>query len=129
MSNEQKKELKDCKPTGDITLRGGSSTRVLSKDNWQPLNNKSQSYNQIMGLMLDLLRRQPNLAPQYMQMPQPTLKTVIILLSLISKPDARLKGTEKLMDDLEEKLHLKSKYNQIHQGNQDFQSWLSCLQQ
>ena len=40
-------------------------------------------------------------------MPQPTLKTVItaiILPSLINDPDARPKGTEKLMDHLEEEL-------------------------
>ena len=58
-----------------------------------------------MGLMLELVRRQPNLAPQHLQMPLPTLKTVIpttILPSLTNKPDARLKGTEKLMDHLEE---------------------------
>ena len=38
-------------------------------------------------------------------MPQPTLETLIttiILPSLIEEPDARLKGTEKLLDHLEE---------------------------
>ena len=58
-----------------------------------------------MGLMLELVRRQPNLAPQHLQMPQPTLKTVItaiILPSLTNEPDDRLKGTEQLMDHLEE---------------------------
>ena len=57
--------------------------------------------------MLGLLRRQSNLAPMHPQIPQPTLKTVttaIILPSLINKPDARLEGTEKLMDHLEEEL-------------------------
>ena len=50
---------------------------------------------------------QPHLAPQHPQMPPPTLKTVktiIILPSLTNEPDARLKGTEKLMDHLEEEL-------------------------
>ena len=40
-------------------------------------------------------------------MPPPTLKTVItiiILPSLTNEPDARLKGTEKLMDHLEKEL-------------------------
>ena len=40
-------------------------------------------------------------------MPPPTLKTVItviILPSLANEPDTRLKGTEKLMDHLEEEL-------------------------
>ena len=58
-----------------------------------------------MGLILELVRRQCNLAPQHLQMPQPTLETVIttvILPSLINNPDARLKGTEKLLDHLEE---------------------------
>ena len=92
---------------GDITLRGESSTRVLSRDNWQYLNIKSQSYSQTMGPMVELVTRQPNLAPQHLQMPQPTLKTVIttsILPSLTNEPDARLKGTEKLRDHLEEEL-------------------------
>ena len=60
-----------------------------------------------MGLILGLLRRQPNLALLHLQMPQPTLKTVktaIILPSLINEPDASFKGTEKLMDHLEEEL-------------------------
>ena len=50
---------------------------------------------------------QPHLAPQHPQMPPPTLKTVItiiILPSLANKPDAWLKGTEQLMDHLEEEL-------------------------
>ena len=54
---------------------------------------------------MELQRRQPNLAPQYYQMPQSTLKTVItaiILPSIINVPYTRLKGTEKLMDHLEE---------------------------
>ena len=57
--------------------------------------------------MLGLLRRQPNLAPLHLKMPQPTLKTpiiTIILSSLTNKPDTRLKGTEKLLDHLEEEL-------------------------
>ena len=60
-----------------------------------------------MGPMVELVTRQPNLAPQHLQMPQPTLKTVIttsILPSLTNEPDARLKGTEKLRDHLEEEL-------------------------
>ena len=60
-----------------------------------------------MGLMLGLLRRQPNLAPLHLQMAQPTLKTpitAIILPSLMNEPDARLKGTDKLLDHLEEEL-------------------------
>ena len=92
---------------GDITLRGESSTRVLSRDNWQHLNTKSQSYSQTMGPLVELVTRQPNLAPQHLQMPQPTLKTVIttsILPSLTNEPDVRLKGTEKLRDHLEEEL-------------------------
>ena len=43
----------------------------------------------------------------HLQMAQPTLKTpitAIILPSLMNEPDARLKGTEKLLDHLEEKL-------------------------
>ena len=55
--------------------------------------------------MLELLRIQPHLAPQHPQIP--TLKaviTIIILPSLANKPDTRLKGTEKLMDHLEEEL-------------------------
>ena len=62
-----------------------------------------------MGLMLGLLRRQPNLAPLHLKMTQPTLKapiTTIFLPSLINKPDTRLKGTEKLLDHLEEELLL-----------------------
>ena len=52
-----------------------------------------------MGLMVELVRRQPNLAPHHLQMPQPTLRTVIttiILPSLINEPE--------LMDHLEEEL-------------------------
>ena len=86
-----------------------------------------------MGLMLELLRKQPNLAPQHLQMPQPTLKTVItaiILPSLTNNPDARLKGAEKLMDHLEEEvlsqIKIQIKYNQIHQCNQDFNSESNC---
>ena len=40
--------------------------------------------------------------------PPPTLKaviTIIILPSLANKPDASVKGTEKLRDHLEERLH------------------------
>ena len=58
-----------------------------------------------MQLMLGLVRTQPNLAPQHLQMLQPTLKTVIttiILPSLANEPDTRLKGTEKFLDHLEE---------------------------
>ena len=63
--------------------------------------------------MLELLRRQPHVAPQHPQIPPPALKiviTIIILPSLTSKPDTRLKGTDKLMDHLEEELldHLHS---------------------
>ena len=57
--------------------------------------------------MLELLRIQPHLVPQHPQMPPPTLKitiTIIILPSLTNGSDARLKGTEKLMDHLEEQL-------------------------
>ena len=57
-----------------------------------------------MGLMLGLLRMQPSLACLHQH---PTLKiliTTIIVPSLVNKPDARLKGTEKLMDHLEEEL-------------------------
>ena len=60
-----------------------------------------------MGPMLELVRRQPNLAPQHVQIRQPTLKTVItaiILPSLTNEPDDRLKGTEKLRDHLEVEL-------------------------
>ena len=60
-----------------------------------------------MGPMLELVRRQPNLAPQHLQMPQTTLKTVItaiILPSLANKRDARMKRAEKLRDHLEEEL-------------------------
>ena len=60
--------------------------------------------------MVGLLRRQPNLVPLHLQIPQPTLKTQITaIILLINKPDARLKGTEKLMDHLEEELlsHIK----------------------
>ena len=97
LSNEQKKELKELQAYGGITLRGGSSTSTLPRDNWQPLNSKSQSYNHTMGLMLELLRRQPKQAPLHLQMHQPTLKTpitAIILPSLVNEPDTRLKGTE-----------------------------------
>ena len=137
VSNEQKNKLKDLRAHRDITLRGESSTRVMSRNNCQHLNNKSQSYSQTMGLMLELLRIQPNLAPQHLQKPQPTLKTVIaaiILPSLTSKPDTRLKGTEKLMDHLEEeslsqiKIQIKTQRDTPHQRNQNFQSWLSHLQ-
>ena len=72
--------------------------------------------------MLELLKMQTHLAPQHPQMPPPTLKTeitVIMPTSLTIEPDARLKGTEKVMDHLEEELEeellLKSKLNQIHQ--------------
>ena len=54
---------------------------------------------------MELVRRQPNLAPQHLQMPQPTLNTVttiIILPSHANGPDTRLKGAEKLMDHLGE---------------------------
>ena len=47
------------------------------------------------------------LAPQHAQMPPPTLKAVITIISLPSltnEPDARLKGTEKLMDHQQEEL-------------------------
>ena len=57
--------------------------------------------------MLELLKIQHHLAPQHPQTPPPTLKTVItviILTSLTNKADARLKGTQKLMDHLEEEL-------------------------
>ena len=57
--------------------------------------------------MLGLLRMQPSLAQLHQQMPQPCLKrqiTTIILSSLINEPDTRLKGTERLMDHLEEEL-------------------------
>ena len=37
-----------------------------------------------MGLMLELVRSQPNLAQQYLQVPQPTLKTVITAIILAS---------------------------------------------
>ena len=58
-----------------------------------------------MGLLLELPRRQPNLTSQHLQMPQPTLKTAvtaIILPSHANEPDARMKGTKKLMDHIKE---------------------------
>ena len=76
-------------------------------DNWQPLNNNFQSPNQTMEPMLGLCRMQLMLASKHLQKPQLTQKTLItaiIVLSLINKPDARLKRTEKLMDHLEEEL-------------------------
>ena len=87
-----------------------------------------------MGPMLEWLQIQPNLAHQHLQMPQPTLKTittVIILPSLTKKPDTRLKGTEKLMDHLEEELEeklLSQIKPQPDQCSQDFYSWLSHIQ-
>ena len=107
LSDEQKKELKDLGAYRGITLIVGTSTKVLSRDNWQPLNNNFQSSNQTMELMLGLLRMQLSLASKHLHKPQLTRKTLItaiILLSLINKPDARLKRTEKLMDHLEEEL-------------------------
>ena len=78
---------------------------VLSRENWQHLHSNSQSSSQPMSLMLELVRIHPNLAPNQLQMSHETLKTVlttIIMPSLVKKSDARLKGTEKLMDHLEE---------------------------
>ena len=93
-----------------------SSRTTLCKPGLTILNssmsNKSLSYSQTMAPMLELVRRQPNLAFQHLQMPQPTLKTVIttiILPSLANNPDTRLKGTEKLMDHLEEELLTQTK--------------------
>ena len=57
--------------------------------------------------MVELLRIQADQVPHQLQMAPPTLKTVttiIILPSLTNKPDARLKGTEKLRDHREEEL-------------------------
>ena len=57
--------------------------------------------------MLELVRIQPHLAPLHPQMPLPSLRaeiTIIILPSLANNPGARLNGTEKLMDHLEEEL-------------------------
>ena len=87
-----------------------------------------------MGIMLELLRIQPNLAPEHLLMPQPTLKTIItaiILPSLANEPDARLKGTEKLMDHLEEELKEESlsqtKYKSNTQPDTPMQSGLPEL--
>ena len=102
------------------------------KGQLQHLKNKFQSYSQTMGPMLGLLRRQPNLAPLHLQMSQPGLKTVktaIILPSLINEPDARLKGQRNSWIIWKKSYFLKSKYNQIHEYHQNIQSWLSHLQQ
>ena len=57
-----------------------------------------------MGLMLGLLRMQPNLASLHLEMPQQTLKTWITAIILPSLINETAKGTEKLMDHLEEEL-------------------------
>ena len=62
--------------------------------------------------MLELPRTQPHLAPLHPQIPPLTLKvviTIIILPLLANKPDARLKGTEKLRDHPEDGFHSQTK--------------------
>ena len=66
LSNEQNKELKDT------TLKEENSTRVLKRDNLQPLNNNSQSYSPTKRPMVGLLRIQAHLVQQQQQMAPPT---------------------------------------------------------
>ena len=80
-------EQRRRKPQGRVEDRYYTIQEYKALSNEQ---NKSQSYSQTMGPMLELVRRQPNLALQHVQMSQPTLKTVItamILPSLANEPD------------------------------------------
>ena len=74
------------------------------KEQQSALEQQVSLHSQSEALMLELVRSQPNLEPQHLEMPQPALKTVIttIILQLLTNEfDARLKGTEKLLDHLE----------------------------
>ena len=111
LSNEQKKELKDMRSHRGHNPKRRKFNKGSVKRQLAALEQQLSFLQSTIGQMLELLRIQPNLAPQHLLMHQHTLKTIItaiILPSPTNEPDDRMKGTEKLMDHLEEELEEES---------------------
>ena len=107
ISNEQKKELKDLAANRGHNPQRRKFNKGSVKGQLAALEHQLSVLQSNQGPMLELLRIQSHLAPQHPQMPPPTLKEVTIVIflpSLANEPDARLKGTEKLMDLRKEEL-------------------------
>ena len=107
LSNEKKKELNDLHAYRGHSPNRRKFTKGSVKEQLAALEQDVSVLQSNHGTYAGTALKATKLAPQHLQMPQPTLKTLIsaiILPSLINKPDARLKGTEKLMDYLEEEI-------------------------
>ena len=92
-------------PIGDITLRGVSSPSVLSDKGQLTALEQQVSVLQLnCGTNAGTAQNATQTGTPAPEKASTNSETTIILPSLINEPDARLKGTEELMDHLEEEL-------------------------